>query len=110
MHICRPDMETPEVGDDIDANTPSTNILPVNGPGGVLSQRETEVLKLLADGESTLKIASIMDIKTSTVRIHIGQVLLKYRNSRLVNNGLLAVISTGRRNTLVKSLGWCFKV
>ena len=70
-------METLEVGDDIAANTPSTNILPVNGPGGVLSQRETEVLKLLADGESTLKIASIMDIKTSTVRIHIGHVLLK---------------------------------
>jgi DNA-binding CsgD family transcriptional regulator len=77
LHICRPDLETPEVGDDVSANTPSTNILPVNGSGGALSQRETEVLKLLADGESTRKIASIMDIKTSTVRIHIGHVLLK---------------------------------
>jgi DNA-binding CsgD family transcriptional regulator len=76
LHICRPDMETPEVGDDIAANIPS-NIPPINSPGVALSQRETEVLKLLADGESTRKIAAIMDIKASTVRIHIGHVLLK---------------------------------
>jgi DNA-binding CsgD family transcriptional regulator len=72
LHICRPDIETPEVGDDVAANIP-----PVNSPGGALSQRETEVLKLLADGESTRKIASIMNIKTSTVRIHIGHVMVK---------------------------------
>jgi DNA-binding CsgD family transcriptional regulator len=76
LHICRPDMDTPEVGDDIAANIPS-NIPPINSPGVALSQRETEVLKLLADGESTRQIASIMDIKTSTVRIHIGHILLK---------------------------------
>ena len=76
LHICRPDMETPEVGDDASAIIPS-NIPPINNPGVALSQRETEVLKLLADGESTRQIASIMDIKTSTVRIHIGHVLLK---------------------------------
>lgn len=79
LHICRPDMETSEVGDDVATNIPSTNIPPVNSPGVALSQRETEVLKLLADGESTRNIAAIMDIKTSTVRIHIGHVMVKLK-------------------------------
>jgi DNA-binding CsgD family transcriptional regulator len=77
LHICRPDIETAEVGDDVAANIPSTNKPPVNDPAGALSQRETEVLKLLPDGESTRNIASIMNIKTATVRIHIGHVMVK---------------------------------
>jgi DNA-binding CsgD family transcriptional regulator len=72
LHICRPVRETPEVESDV-----AENITPVNSLDGVLSQRETEVLKLLGNGEKTREIASLMNIKISTVRIHIGHVLLK---------------------------------
>jgi DNA-binding CsgD family transcriptional regulator len=74
LHICRPVRETPEVENDV-----AENITPVNSLDDVLSHRETEVLKLLGDGEKTREIASIMNIKISTVRIHIGHVLLKLK-------------------------------
>lgn len=52
-------------------------ILLVNGPDGALSKRETEVLKLLADRESTRKIAELLGISYSTVRIHIQHLMVK---------------------------------
>ena len=72
MHICRPDKETVEIGEDLSKIIPSAN-----PNSSSLSQREIEVLKLLADGESTREIAATMGISTSTVRIHIQHVLQK---------------------------------
>ena len=72
LHICRPDKKAGEDGDAVAATTPSA----YNNRGD-LSQREIEVLKLLADGESTRKIAATMGIKASTLRIHIQHVMLK---------------------------------
>ena len=47
------------------------------GPGGRLTERETEVLCLLASGASTPLIASALFISTHTARTHVQNVLVK---------------------------------
>ena len=72
LHICRPEPEAEE-NDLSRATTIATAVEHCSS----LSQREIEVLKLLSDGGSTRSIATIMGIKTSTVRIHIQHMMLK---------------------------------
>ena len=82
VHLCR--------------NEPNGNTKPLNGNGsaktrptaqsmrGNLTQREHEILILLAEGNSTREMSSAMGISTHTVRNHIQNVLFKLQvSSRL---------------------------
>ena len=51
--------------------------LTANGPGGPLTERECEVLHLLAAGASTPSIAEGMLISPHTARTHVQNVLVK---------------------------------
>lgn len=69
---------------------------PPSGPGGRLTDREAEVLLLLAEGASTPVIASSLFISAHTARTHVQNVLVKLGvHSRLeaaayaVRNGLV---------------------
>ena len=46
-------------------------------PAGALSPRETEVLRLLADGETNGQIAARLGISINTVERHVGNVYRK---------------------------------
>jgi two-component system NarL family response regulator len=48
-----------------------------SGPGGRLTEREAEVLKLLASGASTTAIAKSLFISAHTARTHVQNVLMK---------------------------------
>ncbi|EQD25072.1 MAG: hypothetical protein D084_Lepto4C00265G0001 [Leptospirillum sp. Group IV 'UBA BS'] len=50
---------------------------PEPGPESPLSPRETEVLRLLAEGRPNREIASELDISLSTVKAHIQSILVK---------------------------------
>jgi DNA-binding NarL/FixJ family response regulator len=50
---------------------------PPCGPGGRLTDREAEVLRLLASGTSTVEIARRMFISAHTARTHVQHVLMK---------------------------------
>jgi DNA-binding NarL/FixJ family response regulator len=70
---------------------------PPSGPGGRLTEREAEVLVLLASGASTNAIAASLFISAHTARTHVQNVLMKLGvHSRLeaaayaVRNGLVA--------------------
>ena len=67
-----------------------------NGHRGALTQRELEVLALLAEGTDTTKIASMMCISSSTARNHIQHILYKLN----VHNRLEAVV-LGKRLDLI---------
>jgi DNA-binding NarL/FixJ family response regulator len=69
LHICRPKKESLGTDNNRAATMPSAN--------STLTPREIEVLTLLAGGESTCSIASIMCVSTTTVRNHIQHVLDK---------------------------------
>ena len=47
------------------------------GPGGRLTEREAEVLRLLASGASTIAIAKSLFISAHTARTHVQNVLMK---------------------------------
>ena len=72
LHICRPVEETLENNHKLATTTQSAN-----KHLAALTRRELEVLTLMADGENTRKIASMMGISTSTVRNHVQHVLNK---------------------------------
>jgi PAS domain S-box-containing protein len=74
LHICRPDIKQLDAGNDFAAD-----LKPVLDELGTLSQRETEILKLLAEKVSTQNIAASMSISTRTVRTHIQHLMYKLR-------------------------------
>jgi len=74
LHICRLEMENQDAGKVL-----SPDLHPLVDELGTLSQRETEVLKLLAEKVSTRNIATSMSISTRTVRTHIQHLMYKLR-------------------------------
>lgn len=66
------------------------------GDRGALSDRELEVLQLLADGASTRAVADRLALSPHTVRNHVGKLMLKLRvHSRL------EAVSMGVRHGLI---------
>ena len=92
LHICHPPDEAPEHHD----NHHAANGHSANFQRGALTQRELEVLALLADGKTTQEIAANMCISQSTARNHIQHTLYKLH----VHNRLEAVI-TGQHLGLI---------
>ena len=74
LHICRQDEASQDEHEAEDIAPTSASAYNYRGD---LSPREMEVLKLLSDGESTRKIAELLGIGYSTVRIHIQHVMVK---------------------------------
>ncbi|MBT8070143.1 MAG: PAS domain-containing protein [Gammaproteobacteria bacterium] len=70
LHICQPANKRPET---------VTYQVPIDEHAEPLSQREAEVLSLLADEVSTQDIADRMDISIRTVRTHIQHLMYKLR-------------------------------
>jgi DNA-binding CsgD family transcriptional regulator len=80
LHICNEPDENPEYSDNnhaIPSNDHAQHRPSANNQRGALTNREHEVLELLADGKSTRKIASLMCISPATVRNHIQRTLYK---------------------------------
>ncbi len=74
LHICRPEVKHQDASIDLG---PGLN--PVLTELGTLSEREAEILKLLAKKVSTRDIAASMSISTRTVRTHIQHLMYKLR-------------------------------
>ena len=91
LHICHPEKEVREAG-----NTHATTRPLADGHRGTLTQREIEVLMLLADRMSTREIASVMCISIPTVRNHIQHVLHK-----LHAHNRLEVVMLGKHLNLI---------
>jgi DNA-binding CsgD family transcriptional regulator len=72
LHLCRPKTESPIAEQKQVSMTPTTT-----GKLGALSQREVEVLALLAEKVSTRDIAERMSISIRTVRTHIQHLMYK---------------------------------
>jgi ATP/maltotriose-dependent transcriptional regulator MalT len=72
LHLCRPKTESQNAVQKQVSMTP-----PTNGQLGALSQREIEVLTLLAEKVSTRDIAERMAISIRTVRTHIQHLMYK---------------------------------
>ena len=92
LHICHPPEETPDP-------LPKTNGIIRNLghlPKRSLTDRELEVLELLAEGKATHEIASLMCISEATVRNHVQHLLGKLH----VHNRLEAVV-IGQRLDLI---------
>ena len=70
LHICHPDNAITETG-----NIPAPAVIEPD----TLSQRELEVLTLLADKVKTRDIAAKLDISIRTVRTHIQHLMYKLR-------------------------------
>ena len=87
MHICRPENQSPE------ANNPQP---PTINQLGSLSQREIEVLALLADKTSTRDIASTLSISIRTVRTHIQHLMYKLQVHKRID-----AIDVGKRLKLI---------
>jgi DNA-binding NarL/FixJ family response regulator len=64
-----------------------------------LTHRELEVLALLCEGMPNKIIARELDISTSTVKVHIGQILSELG----VTSRLQAVVEANRRGLLAES-------
>jgi DNA-binding CsgD family transcriptional regulator len=102
LHICNGIDEIPEYSDTEHSDSDFTNhhhvtIRPsANNHRGALTNREHEVLALLAEGKSTRDIASLMCISPATVRNHIQRTMYKLH----VHNRLEAVV-TARHLDLV---------
>jgi len=74
LHICRPEKKHQKAGVN---QVPDLN--PVLDDLGTLSERETEILRLLAKKVSTRDIATSMSISIRTVRTHIQHLMYKLR-------------------------------
>ncbi|MFN8458378.1 MAG: response regulator transcription factor [Anaerolineae bacterium] len=61
-----------------------------------LTERETDVLRLLAQGQSNQDIATNLVISTTTVRTHVSSLLNKLGCSNRTQLALLAVQNFGR--------------
>jgi len=85
LHICRPMDLSREVGD-----KQATTRTPACHQVGILSERELEVLTLLAARTSTQNIASRLSISIRTVRTHIQHLMYKlqvHKRSEAVRAG-----------------------
>lgn len=71
LHICRPGNKY------INADHTHSAWTPANEDGDTLSEREAEVLRLLADGVRTKDIAATLSISIRTVRTHIQHLMYK---------------------------------
>jgi DNA-binding CsgD family transcriptional regulator len=78
-HICRPDIKLSEATSSGSGSNEAGLPLRLsnNHQRGGLTQRQLEVLSLLAAGKSTHEIASLMCVSGHTVRNHISQILFK---------------------------------
>ena len=78
-HICRPDIRVPDSHlTKTEASTNSRTVqLSNNHQRGALTQRQLEVLSLLAAGKSTREIAALMCVSVHTVRNHVSHILFK---------------------------------
>ncbi len=77
LHICHPENEPLEAGNNqIPA---SNNLAHADVDPSTLSQREIEILELLAEKVSTRDIATRLDISIRTVRTHIQHLMYKLR-------------------------------
>jgi DNA-binding CsgD family transcriptional regulator len=72
LHLCRPKTESP-IAEQIQVSKTT----PATGQLGALSQREIEVLTLLAEKVSTRDMAERMSISIRTVRTHIQHLMYK---------------------------------
>lgn len=80
IHLCQPVSGAAAIMSARRADAGHTS----NHPQGVLTPREIQVVSLLADGYTTLEIATLMSISTYTVRNHVEHVLHKlHAHSRL---------------------------
>lgn len=91
LHMCHPEKESWEV-----VNTRTTTRPSANSHRSTLTQRENEVLALLAERRSTREIASVMCISIPTVRNHIQHVLHK-----LNAHNRLEVVMLGKHLNLI---------
>lgn len=85
LHICHPENQSGEVDD---KQTPAR--MYAGNQSGALSQREMEVLSLLAAKTSTENIASRLSISIRTVRTHIQHLMYKlqvHKRSEAVRAG-----------------------
>jgi len=76
-HLCRPDIVVQESVSAGPRSKASAVPLSNNRQRGALTQRQVEVLSLLAAGKSTRDIAALMCISIHTARNHISQILFK---------------------------------
>ena len=91
LHICHPENQSLETGNhQTPARTPASISL------GTLSQREIEVLALLADKTSTREIASTLSISIRTVRTHIQHLMYKLQVHKRLD-----AIEVGKRYKLI---------
>ena len=91
LHICRPENNS----QDADNNQAQTRISTISEPG-TLSEREIEVLALLADKVSTQNIATSLSISIRTVRTHIQHLMYKLRVHKRKD-----AVEAGRRLKLI---------
>ena len=78
LHICNSADENPEYSDNkFSDHNHGTGRPSANKHRGALTNREHEVLALLANGKTTREIASLMCISPATVRNHIQRTLYK---------------------------------
>ena len=91
LHICCPENESMETG-----HKKASSDTPASNHAGTLSQREIEVLSLLADEMSTQNIASAMSISTRTVRTHIQHLMYKLQVHKR-----LEAVQVGKRLRLI---------
>ncbi len=87
IHICRPENQSLEAG---------TLQPPVRAQPGSLSQREVEVLALLADKTSTQDIATTLSISIRTVRTHIQHLMYKLQVHKRID-----AVEVGKRHKLI---------
>ena len=87
IHICRPENQP------LDA---ATLQLPASNQLGSLSQREVEVLALLADKTSTQDIATTLSISIRTVRTHIQHLMYKLQVHKRIE-----AVEVGKRLKLI---------
>lgn len=80
----------------LDKDKPATDVQPAemvvqaDDPIHDLSPRETEILRLIAQGESNKQIARALDIAETTVKIHVQHILRKLNISNRVHAAVYA--------------------
>jgi len=78
---------------DVTVELPAVSHIDANDPIHELSPRETEILRLIAQGDSNKHIARELDIAETTVKIHVQHIL---RKLKLNNRVHAAVYATNR--------------
>jgi DNA-binding CsgD family transcriptional regulator len=91
LHMCRSENQSLETG-----NHQTLARAPANIGLGTLSQREIEVLALLANKTSTRDIASTLSISIRTVRTHIQHLMYKLQVHKRID-----AVEVGKRYKLI---------